>query len=498
MIHTAVPSLSNRSLVLATARVGNYAVLFLSPLILTRLLDLQTFGAYREFILYSMVLVGLARFGIDRSLIYFIPRDPSRESVFVSQCVLFTLVTFALAAGLFLLVHHGTSLTGEFDYPGELLLYAFFLLHLDLLESYWLGHRDSRRVLIYGALRMTTRVTAVVVAALVTGDLGWILIALIAVEALRWTLVLLYLLRKRLLNWRMDRRSLMEHWRFFAPLGASTSVQTLSNHLGQIVTLVMLGPAALALYVLGTYLEMISNVVRSAISDVIFPDMVQRGVGADEAGLALWQRSSVMYAFLLMPVACALFLQATPAVTLLFSETYAGAAPVFMVFCVILLRDSVNFGVPLRAMNRSGVVLQGTLASLAVTAVTTLPLVWQFGLLGPAVALLLGKIAEEFYMGRRLVVLTGLSLRRLLPWKSLFSLLLLSIFTVAVAETVTAGMDAGVLRMLVTLSLAAMLYLLLVRLLRIPDIDRVMGNVLQMMNPRGFLAHRKRPHGEAQ
>lgn len=484
MGRSLISPMIDRTLVLVFARITNPLVLIATPIVLTRILDVEQFGLYREFILYAMVFVGLCRFGIDRSLIYLVPKHPGKEWVFVSQCVLFAFITFIVGLVIFGIVTVGFPVAEGFNYKTELLLYAFFLMHMDMLESYWLGKKDSVRVLIYGSVRVILRVTTVVGIAVYSDDVHAIFVGLVVIEGARWLFVLGYLLHGRLLGWRLSFATLNEQWQFFAPLGSATVLQTLNKYLGQIVTVGLLGPSALALYVLGAYVEMISHVVRGSIADVIFPDMVEAESTGKNRALALWQRGSVVYAFILVPVGLSLFLHAESLVTLLFSAAYAGAAPVFMVFSLILLRDCINFGSPLRALNRTRVVLEGTAVSLIVTALATVPLVWQFGLVGPAIAFLIGRTTEEIYMGRRLIGITGVSLRDVLPWGNLLRLLVAAVVAVGLGEAVTSWMATGPEHALIAITVAACIYLIIVHYLRIPEIDRVIERVTAAVKAR--------------
>ena len=68
----------------------------ISPIILARLLSVTEFGHYREFLVYVTVLVGMAAFGINSSLLNFIPTEPTRGWRFVNQAVLMTLTSSTL------------------------------------------------------------------------------------------------------------------------------------------------------------------------------------------------------------------------------------------------------------------------------------------------------------------------------------------------------------------------------------------------------------------
>lgn len=474
-------SLLGRGVILVVARVTNQGILVISPIILTRLLEVEAYGLYREFILYAMVFVGLCQFAIDRSLLYFIPKYPDRRGVFVTQCVMFMAMTYMLGVGIYAIALSLVPSLHAFDHSIALLLYVFLVMSLDVLGPYWLGIKDSVKVLVFGAIRMVCRVAAVVVAAYVAGTVEAIILALIVVEAARWLLVLGYLRWYGLVFRWGSTETLREHLRFVVPLGSASVVQHANRYLGQVFTVAVLGPVALAAYVLGAYLQMVSHITRSSVSDVIFPDMVEREAGGRNRSLALWQSSSVVYAAVLIPTGVFCFLNAEAVVVLLFSNAYLLATPVFMVFSLVLIRDCINFGVPLRALNRTGVVFQSTLVGLAVTAALTLPLIREYGVVGPAIALLIGKVAEELFMGVRLIRITCVPLHSLLPWRTLGAVALTALVAVGVMQMLASPVQPDILRLMLVAGGSAALYLGALYLQRIPELEYLLAKVTAVL-----------------
>src|SRR5262245_23997996 len=111
--------LAGRAFVLSLSRFANYGLMLLSPIILVRLLSIDDFGRYREFVLYASLLQSIAGFGISASLLYFIPSH--RESVWrvVRVTVLLTLFSSVAVMGAVViadLVFNG-ALVGEHRWP---------------------------------------------------------------------------------------------------------------------------------------------------------------------------------------------------------------------------------------------------------------------------------------------------------------------------------------------------------------------------------------------
>ena len=64
--------------------------MLISPVILVRLLSVHEFGMYREFLVYVSVLASIAGFGVNSSLLRFVPDDPQTGWRYVDQVAALT------------------------------------------------------------------------------------------------------------------------------------------------------------------------------------------------------------------------------------------------------------------------------------------------------------------------------------------------------------------------------------------------------------------------
>src|SRR4051812_48551001 len=96
------PSILRRAGPLMIARFAVAVVGFAIPLALARVLLPSSYGTFKQAWLLSSTLCLVLPFGLTPSLIYFVPREPGRKSVFVSHVLLLTTAVGALAALLLL------------------------------------------------------------------------------------------------------------------------------------------------------------------------------------------------------------------------------------------------------------------------------------------------------------------------------------------------------------------------------------------------------------
>ena len=410
--------LLSRSAVLTASRVSNFAIQLFSPVLLVRILDVAAYGQYQEFMVYATLLTMICAFTFDTSLTYFIPRYPERERALVSQTSVITLVVSVTLLGSLLLARPLLLGFLSYDFVLPLCLYVLFFVNLNWLEAYWIAKRRPRRVLVYSALRLAVRVSVLLLAAYLTRDVMQIIWSMVAVEAVRVVLVLAYFWRRGIFVADMKRSELAEQWRFAAPQGAAAAVRLAGRNLGKIVTSTTLGPAALAYYVAGSYLQPIVRVARSGVEDAVYPELV-RAHHTPEGALRLWQRVNVLNCALFFPAFVVLTYYAEEIVTALFTSAYLPAVGVFQVYAFYLLRRVFNTDVLLRTTGRTGFMLWGTVGALAVNLALIFPLAERLGLVGPAIAFIVAEVVLESYYAGRAMRALGLTVARLADWRNI-------------------------------------------------------------------------------
>src|SRR6185369_3307716 len=167
--------------------------------------------------------------------------------------------------------------------------------------------------------------------------------------------------------------------RYCVPFGFALILATLNKSLGGLFVTKMLGPIALAHYAIGVYAQPVITVLRNAISDVLLGEMAGRRQD-DRAGvLALWRRSSVVTFIMIIPCGVLLARFADTIVTTLFSSEYRPAVPIFQIYVIALLRESFDFSVALRTINKTAPMLRSNLVALVLNAGLMLLLVPRWG-----------------------------------------------------------------------------------------------------------------------
>lgn len=467
-------------MILAFARVTNYALLFLSPMLLVRLLDPTTFGQYREFIAWAMVVTSIAAFSISSNLLYFVPRHPENTRGYVSHTNWLTFVMSLAACAVLWLFQEPVRSSTSFDFLLPLVVYTLVYINVSFLDSYWIATKQPKYVFYYSTLRTIARLSAVIGTAWATRSIEAILIALIIVEALRVIVVLTISRVSGLLSFRFERRIVAEQLMFILPLGVGTSLSHVHQYIGQIVISAQLGAAALATYAIASFKVPVIRIVRGAVSEAIFPDMVREAAGDRADRLRLWKRGNVAYSFLIMPAFLVLFWYADVLIPLVFTDQYADAVPIFRVLLLIMPLETVELNSPLRAIKRTPDMLAGNVVLLGVNLLCiVLFFRWipERAMFGPALGLVAGYLAQLAFLAWRVLRWYELRFRDLLKWRSQGAIWLCALGAGLLLAAGDHVQMPALWRVAVFASVYGLAYVMLIRLFRIEEVEILLGTL---------------------
>src|ERR1700728_155094 len=411
--------MAHQAAVLSAARIANYGLMIISPVILARLLTVTQFGRYREFLLYASLLMAAANFGLSDSLSYFVPRNPAsmwrvvRETASLTAGV--SLVVVVVFIAIDLAVPRG--LVGPYLVP--VVVYVVLSVNLDWWESLWVAtRRPTMWVFAYSAGRLIARLVVVVCVAAVTRNVSAIIGSLLVLEGLRLT--------GALIGWiRVDESRLEppignirgEQLRFCVPFGLEGLLSMLSRNLGNVVIAKLLGVAALAHLTVGTYGEPIVVAMRNSISAVLLPELVRRARDSQDEALQLWRRAMVVNCMLLFPAAAIVAWYAEPLILTAFGPAYRPAIPVLRWYAVIVARACIDFSPLMRAINRTRAFIAIGAVDVVVNALALVVLLPLTGIAGAVIALVIARLSENLlsaFVIRRLYRVRGL-----LPWAAM-------------------------------------------------------------------------------
>lgn len=326
---------------LAQGAVFGFA--FLIFLVLVRTLSPADFGTW---VLYQtlMTFAEMARMGfIQNGLVKFLVDHPGHRRAIIGSAYLLNL----LAGLLFWLLFWGLSypLSELWDAPGLVPL----ALTYGLVMLSWGAFRFIEYILV-----ADRAFQGVFWAHLVNGSLYFAqVLALAWLTWLESPVQVLYLqsaaaaltvlglggvFRAKLRMSLPQRRWLRELAQYGRYAMGSSLGSVLLQRLDVLMLGYFMGPAAVALYNIGTKLTNYLEIPLRAVSLVIFPRLSQTLQEKGPAGLArFWERSASQMLALVLPPCLLLFPLAEPTIVLMAGQSYAEAAPVLQIFLLIAL-----------------------------------------------------------------------------------------------------------------------------------------------------------------
>ena len=463
-------SIARRTATLGFARLAKQSVIFVTPIFLVRLLTVDQFGEYRDFLLYSTIILMIVEFCANSSLAYFVPREPARENVYFTQTTMFVLITSVVAAILVLSLGSYIPSEGVRAYKYELSLYTIVLCNLDSWEVLWVAKKQAIKVVYYSLTRLIIRTMSVVLAAYYFREVGQVIWTLVAVEAGRLVIMTVYAARRKLLVAICDSATVKAQLAFFGPLGASNLLYTANIYMGQLYISTVMGPAMLGVYTIGSYLQPIVRIFRGSIGDVIMPEIASKKDEPPKVALVLWQRATVVYCVVMMPMAMLLFYYADVVVSVLFTRAYIEAVPVFQIFVFLLIRECFDFALPLRIVNRTDVFFYISALTVVANLVLMLILFRFYGILGPALA----AVGARFLLAVGHATYTKkyceYTIAELLPWLDIAKV---AILTIACATILVLGNRVALdpfVRMLVFSAIYTFVYIVALINIGIDDV----------------------------
>src|SRR5262245_113481 len=423
-VAAAIRGLGQRALSLGAVNAFEYAVQFLLPVVLVRCLEPAAFGEYRLLWLAAGTVMAVAPMAMPGCLYYFLPRsDAATRRLYINQTLLF-LAAAGLAAAW------AVSLWNPW-LPGQLrglaergaIVPAFVLLWvvgslLDLLPT--IEERIAWQAKATVGLTVL-RAVALCAAAIVTRELGPVLLVLLALVVLKITMLLAYVARYHGLHGPLlDRRAFAGQLKQAAPFGAANALYGLREQADQWVAAALFSIAQFASFSIAAALGLVVSLFRKSVSYAFLPAMSRLQAASDiPAMLEVNSRANVMVAALVFPLLAAGFVFAEELVTVVFTATYLDAAPVMRVYTIGLVTYVVELATVTMLLQEGAFVMRMNLAAL----VLSVPLSWlaasHFGLAGAAVGFVLAMVLDRIATLRRIAVRTGIALRQLQDWRVL-------------------------------------------------------------------------------
>ena len=412
-------SLVRQTSILIICRLLNYVVLFLTPVILVRMMSVQNFGQYKEFMLYAGGIINFAGFSVNKSLLYFISKYNDNKK-FVSNTIAINIVITLFVITTILIFKELIKEKLSYDFVFPLIAYLTLLLNLDYCESYWIAIKKTNYVLYYTTFRILMRSIAIVWASIFFDKVVFIVYSLLCIECIRFVFVFIYSIKKRIFVFDRNLHGLKEQLKYVFPMGFSNFMFYFNKELSKFFILYSLGVEHLALYSIGSYQIPIVGIVRGSIGDVIFSEVCGRCKKNKESALELWKKTNVLYYAIIFPVFIVFFYFAKDFIVVCFTEKYLESVIIFKIYMFLVLKECFETGIPIRTLNKNKFYVYGNLIALFLNIFLMIILSQFFVFAGPAISYVISDTVVYVYFGVKILSLYNINFKELFYWKKIY------------------------------------------------------------------------------
>ena len=446
------------ALVLMVGRALASAVTFLIPVVLARKLEPALFGDYKRLFLLYATFWGIGQVGMAESLYYFLPHHPKQGGrLVVNAAGLLAISAAACVLALTLGREPVAALLGNAAVAPYLPLLAAYLGVMLVTAVLEVAMVSRRRYLWASGVSIATdviRAAAMIVPVVLGYGLRGLLIGALVSAFARLAFTAVYLHREFPGDLRGDRVLLRAQLAYAMPFALAVAVEIAQSTLHQYVVSYQFDAVTFALYSVGCLQIPIIDFLASPACNVMMVRMGEaRSRGERAPVLAAFEDTTRKLALFFFPLFGLFAACAYDLIVFLFTEQYAASAPIFRLWCVVVLLAVFQTDGLIRVLAETRYLLFVNVVRLLTIAAVIGPLLSGFGLLGPVLATLLATAVAKVLMLARWKSRLGVSMGDLLPWAGLARIGLAAAGATVAAAVVGAALPGPPLPRLVAVGL---------------------------------------------
>jgi O-antigen/teichoic acid export membrane protein len=184
-------------------------------------------------------------------------------------------------------------------------------------------------------------------------------------------------------------------WRFAIEVNLATSVQAVWGPIGRLAVGGLLGPAGAALFRVASTLADVAAKPADLLGQAFYPEVVRMDL-TSRRPWKLMLRGAALVGMVALFAILLLLIGGRPLVALIFGKAFLGAYAPLMILMAVPFVSIFSFPLTpmLYALGRSDAPLKAKLLGSLIFFVSIAPLAWTWGVLGAAIALVLGNVSN--------------------------------------------------------------------------------------------------------
>lgn len=429
------PSLSTQSIAVFVGQVSGFAVNFLTPVLLVRLISKADYGILQQFVLLGNTMLPILGLGLASSLYYFFPISLGSQR---SSYVFNTWLQMAISGGVFLFVFGffgrqilevlGMELLSD---AGNLVaVYILFLLSGTLIDFLFILEKRVKMSMSFNPIDKLFRLFLLVGAALFYGTVFPCMIALVVYALLRFGFITYYVLSNYYHPgvWKTMSTNIRSQLAYSLPFAAGIIFTTLSQRVDKLMVNRYISEEEFASYSLAFFSIPLVTQAFTSINNVVVPNISSLFEKGEKTEVAkLYYKVVKKTSSLAIPAVLFFAVMAPELIAFLFTSEYSDATPYYRIYLATLLFTMLSYGIVLRASGNTKIIMASNFLGMIITVALGFTLIPKLGLDGAILTAVTGiavpALLQVFWTMRILQV----DLSRMIPFKSMLQVLGISL-----------------------------------------------------------------------
>lgn len=392
----------NKAALLTAARIFGIMFSLFIPMYLGRKLSIETYGTYKQIMLFFWFSNVALNLGLDDSTYYFIRKDPRNFPLYSLNALIFNLIVTALIWMAFSVFKVEISqLIGNKELVNYLPLLGFLTLttvtSMQIEGILFIGlNRFKERLMIEIGTEFLKSM-AIIAAFYFYNSIEAVLILLSLLMSFRLLLVIVilnYCKNKNGLSIKNSPKFIIQQIKFGLPLGLSRIFQNILNMENYFIS-AFFSLSQFTYYSVGCFENPLVNAARSSIYELGNIDMVDAMKNSNKSkAILVWKSMNRKLIFIIVPFIVYMVLFSKEIILFIFSNKYLPSVPFFMIFNIYLFVGILNPEPIFRATNKTFLALKIKIIGLLIGVL----LIISGAYWGGAIYALAGKILGVFLM----------------------------------------------------------------------------------------------------
>lgn len=389
-------TLGKKAAILSLGNLVNTIIAVISMMIITRMLSQFEFAVYKQTFLAFNIVLPFLSLGLSQGLYYFLPTEERRFSGRVLESFIIYIIVGA-SFSLFILCGGNKILSFYFNNPDiEFLLlwlipYSVIILLTQCVTTI-LNILDKLKNFIVINIITSFIITVSLIVAIIISPNAETAVIIMSIAKVLQGLVFIYLIIKALPkdDWKPRISSIKQLLYFSFPIGLTSMLGGITAQMDGLFVSIMSSPEDYAVYAVAAIEVPIIGVVLGSISTAIIPEM-RRLVANNHLleSAKLLKTSAKKVASITFPIACFLAFFATEFITIMYSDKYINAVPIFQVYLLYFLARIMFTGPVFVSLGMNKYLLFQSIVSILTNAILTFLFILFIGPIGAAVGTIL-------------------------------------------------------------------------------------------------------------